>query len=89
VKSLQSLTPDKIAAMATFLASDAAAEVTGQIFAVRKNEVILMGQSRPVRTAHSAEGWTPVTLASHLLPAFKPSLVPLDVTQDVFSWMPL
>jgi len=89
VKSLQSLTPDKIAAMATFLASDAAAEVTGQIFAVRKNEVILMGQSRPVRTAHSAEGWTPMTLASHLLPAFKPSLVPLDVTQDVFSWMPL
>ena len=35
-----------------FLASDLAKDVTGQIFAVRKNEIFLMSQSRPVRSVH-------------------------------------
>lgn len=89
LESLRSLTPDKIASVAVFLASDAAAEVTGQIFGVRKNEVFLFSQPRPIRTMHRAEGWTPETLAEQLLPGFKPSFVPLDVTQDVFGWQPI
>lgn len=89
LKSLQSLTPDKIAAVAVFLASDAAKDVTGQVFAVRKNEVFLMSQPRPLRSVHRAEGWTPETLAEHMLPALKPSFVPLDVTTDVFGWEPV
>lgn len=89
LESLRSLTPDKIASVAVFLASDAAAEVTGQIFGVRKNEVFLFSQPRPIRTMHRAEGWTPETLVEQLLPGFKPSFVPLDVTQDVFGWQPI
>jgi NAD(P)-dependent dehydrogenase (short-subunit alcohol dehydrogenase family) len=89
LKTLQTLSPVPIAAVAAFLASDAAAEVTGQIFAVRKNEVFLMSQPRPIRSVHRAEGWTPETLTSHALPALKPSFVPLDVTANVFSWMPI
>ena len=89
LKALQSLTPDKIAVAAVWLASDAAKEINGQIFAVRKNEVFLMSQHRPFRSVHRAEGWTAETLVEQALPAFRPSLVPLDVTTDVFSWAPI
>ena len=89
LKALQSLTPDKIAVAAVWLASDAAKEINGQIFVVRKNEVFLMSQHRPFRSVHRAEGWTAETLVEQALPAFRPSLVPLDVTTDVFSWAPI
>ena len=89
LKALQSLTPDKIAVAAVWLASDAAREINGQIFAVRKNEIFLMTQHRPFRSVHRAEGWTAETLVEQALPAFKPSLVPLDVTTDVFAWLPI
>jgi NAD(P)-dependent dehydrogenase (short-subunit alcohol dehydrogenase family) len=89
LKALQSLTPDKIAVAAVWLASDAAQEINGQIFAVRKNEIFLMSQHRPFRSVHRAEGWTAETLVEQALPAFRPSLVPVDVTTDVFSWPPI
>jgi len=78
-----------VAQMAVFLASDAAAPVNGQIFAVRGNEVFLMSQPRPLRSLHRAGGWTPETLASQLLPAFTPSFYPLDRGSTVFSWEPV
>jgi len=85
----RSMTADRIAPLAVFLASDAAREVTGQIFAVRRNEIFLMSQPRPARALHRAEGWSVETLTDHLLPALRPSLVPLDRVSDVFSWDPV
>src|SRR3546814_20209578 len=41
VEKLKRMTPAKIAPMAVFLASDAAFEVTGQVFGVRNNEIFL------------------------------------------------
>src|SRR5918997_521020 len=73
LKALKMLTPDKTANVAVFLASDAAREVSGQILAVRGNEVFLMSQPRPTRSVHRSEGWTPETLRDHLLPALRPS----------------
>jgi NAD(P)-dependent dehydrogenase (short-subunit alcohol dehydrogenase family) len=89
VDKLKSLTPEKIASMAVFLASDAAAEVTGQIFCVRGNEVFLMSQPRPLRSLHKDGGWTPKALADQMLPAFKNDLYDLDVSGDVFPWDPV
>lgn len=89
VDKLKSLTPAKIAAMAVFLASDAAADVSGQIFCVRGDEVFLMSQPRPLRSLHRDGGWTPQALADQMLPAFKGDLYPLDVSGDVFSWDPV
>jgi len=89
VEKLQRMTPDKIAAMVVFLASAAAAEVSGQIFAVRNNEIFLMSQPRPIRSVHRGEGWTPETIAEHALPALQADLYPLDVSADVFSWDPV
>jgi NAD(P)-dependent dehydrogenase (short-subunit alcohol dehydrogenase family) len=89
VAKLQQMTPDKNAPMAVFLASEAAREVTGQVFATRHNEIFLMGQSRPLRSVHRAEGWTPALIAEHAYPALKAALLPLDRTQDVFAWDPI
>jgi NAD(P)-dependent dehydrogenase (short-subunit alcohol dehydrogenase family) len=79
----------KIAPLAVYLASDAAQAVTGQIFAVRANEIFLMSQSRPLRSVHRAEGWTPEAIAEHAIPALRAQFYPLERSQDVFSWDPV
>jgi NAD(P)-dependent dehydrogenase (short-subunit alcohol dehydrogenase family) len=89
VAKLQRMEAGKIAPMAVFLASDAAQDVTGQIFAVRANEIFVMSQPRPVRSVHRAEGWTAETIAEQALPALRASFAPLDVSADVFSWDPI
>tara|TARA_R110002073_G_scaffold14250_2_gene58679 strand:- start:410 stop:1321 length:912 start_codon:yes stop_codon:yes gene_type:complete len=89
LKGLQSLTPDKIAVVATYLGSDDARDVNGQIFAVRGNEIFVMSQPRPLASAHRSEGWTPESLRDHMTPALKRSFVPLEMSRDVFSWTPV
>jgi NAD(P)-dependent dehydrogenase (short-subunit alcohol dehydrogenase family) len=89
VERLKSMTADKIAPLAIFLASDAAKDVTGQIFCVRKNEIFLFSVPRPIRSMHRSEGWTPETIASDLLPAFRGSFHKLARTGDVFTWDPV
>jgi len=89
VDRIKAMTPDKVAPLATFLCSDAAADVTAQIFAVRKNEIFLFSRPQPIRSAHRADGWTPSSVAEELLPAFKPSFQPLQRSGDVFSWDPI
>lgn len=86
VERMQQMGPEKIAALAIYLLGDAAKDVTGQIFAVRMNEIFLMGQSRPLRSIHRGEGWTPQTIAEHGMPALKSSFYKLDRSADIFSW---
>ena len=88
VEKLKSMETAKIAPLAVFLASEEAKDVTGQIFAVRANEIFLMSQSRPLRSVHRAGGWTPETIASHAIPSLRAHFYPLDRSQDVFSWDP-
>jgi NAD(P)-dependent dehydrogenase (short-subunit alcohol dehydrogenase family) len=78
--------PDQVAQLAAFLASDAAAEISGQILGARGNEIYLYNQPRPIRIMHRGEGWTPERLAEHLLPAIRTSLTPLERTRDVYNW---
>ena len=89
VARMQQMTPAKIAPVAVYLASDAARDVTGQIFAVRNNEIFLISQPRPVRGVHRGEGWTPETVASHAMPALKADFYALDRSGDVFTWDPV
>src|ERR1041385_5868579 len=72
IEAFQRMTPEKIAPLAVFLCSEAAARITGQIFSVRNNEIYLFNQPRPVKTIHRADGWTPERIAAELNPAFAP-----------------
>src|SRR5262249_18757734 len=74
VERFQQMTPEKIAPLAVYLASDRAEGITGQIFGVRNNEVFLFNQPRPIRSIHRSDGWTPDKLDEQLKGAFGPSL---------------
>ena len=89
VERIKQMTPAKIAPLAVALASDAAHEVSGQIFAVRANEIFLMSQPRPIRGVHRSEGWTPQTVAEHAMPALKADFFALETSGEVFSWDPV
>ena len=89
VERLQKMESSKIAPLAVYLASDQGAGVSGQVFAVRANEIFLMSQSRPIRAMHTDQGWTPESIADRAMPAFKPSFYKLDRSQDVFDWDPV
>lgn len=78
---------DQIAPMAVALC--AAKDVSGQIFAVRGNEVFLMSQPRPVRGMANLEGWTPSSLLEHGLPAMAGQFTDLGATNSVFTWDPV
>ena len=84
--ALQRMTADKIAPLTLALLSDPAADVTGQIFAVRNNEIILFTQHRPMRTMQTSDGWTTQSCIDTVLPALRPSMYPLDISSQVFTW---
>ena len=87
VDALKKMTANKVAPLAMYLLSDRS-KVTGQVFAVRANEIFLFSQNRPIRTAVSADGWTQDGIADYLIPSLEPSFHPLDKTADVISWDP-
>ncbi|WP_420391484.1 SDR family NAD(P)-dependent oxidoreductase [Acuticoccus sp.] len=89
VERIKTMKPEKIATVVTALCSDAAKDVTAQIFGVRTNEIYLMSQSRPVRSVHTAEGWTPQSVLDTVFPAMKASFYANDRSGDVFNWDPI
>ncbi|HYC47167.1 MAG TPA: SDR family NAD(P)-dependent oxidoreductase [Burkholderiales bacterium] len=89
VEKLKRMESRKIAPMAVFLVSDAAAAVTGQIFGVRANEIMLFSQPRPVRSVHHTPEWTPEKIAEIAMPAMQKHFYPLDRSADVVSWDPV
>jgi hypothetical protein len=88
VEKLKLMTADQNAPLAVYLASDDADGVNGQVFATRHNEIFLMSQSRPLRSVQRSDGWTPELIRDHAMPALRGSLLPLDRSQDVFTWDP-
>lgn len=89
VEKLKKMEAGKIAPMAVYLLTDEAREVTGQIFAVRANEIMLMSQPRPLRSVHFSEGWTPQRIAEVAIPAMQKHFYPLERSPDVMSWDPI
>src|SRR5262252_11017014 len=85
VERIREMTPEKIAPLTVYLASDRAEGISGQIFGVRNNEIFLFSQPRPVRTLHRSDGWTAERIDQQLKGAFGPSFTPLERSSDVFS----
>lgn len=89
VEGLKKLIPEKIAPFVAALATDQAKGVNGQIFGVRNNEIYLFSQSRPIRTAHTSDGWTPESIIDRVFPMFENDFYPLHRSGDVFTWDPV
>ncbi len=90
VEGLMKMVPEKIAPFTIALLSEAGrANVNGQIFGVRNNEIFFFSQNRPIRTAQADSGWTAETIVERVFPMLKPSFYPLEKSGDVFSWAPV
>lgn len=89
IEKMKKMESAKIAPLAVFLAGDAAAKVTGQIFGVRANEIYFFNQIRMIRSVHRAEGWTPETIAEHAMPAFESSFFPNVPSLVLTPWDPI
>jgi len=73
---LEALVPERIAPF-TIALSVMRPQGDGQIFGVRNNEIYLFNQPRPIRTAHSSDGWTPQTYRARVSDV-QSSLTPLE-----------
>lgn len=89
VDGLKKLVPERIAPFVVALASDAGAKVTGQVFGVRNNEIFLFSQPRPIRSAHTSDGWTPESIAERVFPMFEKDFYALERSGDIFTWDPV
>ncbi|MEQ8692842.1 MAG: SDR family oxidoreductase, partial [Pseudomonadales bacterium] len=88
---IERMKPENIAPIVCALLSDAAADVSGQIFGARANEVYLFSQPRPIRTMHIGDdgGISTEAVIERVLPGFKSSMYPLDRSMNVFTWDPV
>lgn len=89
VARMQKMTPESVAPMVTYLLSDLASDVSGQIFGVRANELYLFSPPRLNRSLHSDTGWTPEKIAERAAPTLRQNFCPLDTSSEMFSWDPV
>jgi NAD(P)-dependent dehydrogenase (short-subunit alcohol dehydrogenase family) len=89
IDKLKKMESSKIPPLAVFLASDAGAHVSGQVFGVRANEIYLFSQPRILRSLHRSEGWTPETIAAHAIPALESSFYENVPSMSITPWDPI
>ncbi|MEZ5999325.1 SDR family NAD(P)-dependent oxidoreductase [Hyphomonas sp.] len=80
---------DQVAQLAVALCADRAKDVSGQIFGVRGNEVVLFNQPRPVKSVARLEGWDPESLIDQCMPAMKADFTDMGPTASVFPYDPI
>jgi NAD(P)-dependent dehydrogenase (short-subunit alcohol dehydrogenase family) len=89
VARMKRMTPEQVAPLVTYLLGEESQDVSGQVFVVRGNELMLMSQPRPIRTMARNDGWTRELVAEHFGPAIRSSLVPLETSPQLFSYDPV
>lgn len=82
-------TPEHVAPVVSYLCSDSASGVNGQVFGVRGNEIYLFSQPRPIKTLHNGAGWTHESLAAVVEPSIRREMLDLEGTGEYFSWDPI
>ena len=78
-----------VANVVRWLASDGAAQVSGQLFGVRGREVFLFSQPRPVARLAGDADWTPDSLAAAASQSFASQYLPLTTDLEAFASEPL
>ena len=89
IEKAKQSTPAKIAPLVAGLATEEGRKITGQIFGVRGNEVVLFDQPRPVKSVARLEGWNPETLLDQCMPAMQADFTDLGATASVFPYDPI
>lgn len=89
VEKMMTITPEKNAPLAVYLASDAAAHVNGQVFGCRKNEIYLYNQTSLARVVADVDGWTPNSIADRAMPALVSGFQQPTTAPGIFPWEPL
>jgi NAD(P)-dependent dehydrogenase (short-subunit alcohol dehydrogenase family) len=81
--------PSHVASFVTYLASDAAAGISGQLFGVRGREVFLFSQPRPVaRFAREDHDWAPDQFAHAVEQDFTDVMTELSTDLEAFNTDP-
>ena len=83
---LEKLTPEQNARLITALASDAASDVSGQIFICRGNEIMLSRPGLPVRSVVDGKGWAPEGIVERAFVTLRPDFAPLKTTNELITW---
>lgn len=87
-KALQ-VSPIYVARMVAFLASPAAAHISGQLFAARGRELFLFSQARPKMKLAVPQGGQPLARMAETIKAFEPDFADLVTDLEAFSADPL
>ena len=80
---------DAIAPLCTFLASEQAGYVNGQVFHQRAAELSLYSLPRPVRMVHHNGGWTPELIAEVAMPSLSTSFMDVGDSRKMHPGMPM
>jgi hypothetical protein len=80
---------DQVAQLAVALCAPAAKNVSGQIFGVRGNEIMLFDQPRPIRQIADLSGWNPQKILETCLPAMANDFFDLGASAEVFPYDPV
>jgi NAD(P)-dependent dehydrogenase (short-subunit alcohol dehydrogenase family) len=89
VDKMMTITPEKNAPLAVYLASDRASHVNGQVFGVRKNEIYLYNQTDLARVVADKDGWTPSSIADRAMPSFASAFKQPITAAGLFPWDPI
>ena len=79
---------DQVAEFAVALCAPSA-DISGQIYAVRGDEILLFSQPRPIRSISRIGGWDVNSILEAGLPSLKPSNIELCVPAAVFPYDPI
>lgn len=77
-------TVEQITPLLAYLISDAAVEISGQIFGARGDELFLFSQPRPIAVLRQA-GWTQDALHEAVQSRLQPHFAPLQTDLEVFQ----